>query len=475
MCRHFGSVTNIIARPRAGLVLGLSLILFPLSAYTALRAFSLDQEKPAGNLATSAANQSLIHLIHLHLESGAMQCTDCHIRVKDNPVMLYRPGDTIDETRHQACIKCHEDKYKAEPVPLAFCRTCHTASSDDSVGAGDVKPFPLYENDLVVLNEFSHKHHVDRKGRIEDSTGFRKDCTFCHSKFDQQGKGTIPKHSQCSTCHSRPNVSPHLAADSTSQDCRGCHNPEEIENPRTRSQRIARAAKGGVRRRPDLPFSHQQHFRDNANLGIQCTTCHYEILESSNVAELTLPKMWDCAACHDNSRRTGAAHSMKNCSTCHKGATGGLAPSDHFVTVKPADHTEFFRTRHAEAASAQHARCVFCHMSVSGISTAATGSGNNSCAECHSVSRPRSHNLRWKDEAHGRIAGLNRESCATCHASDFCSRCHNLAPRSHQPLAFFSAGGGHAQLARLNERNCYTCHTFQNSCGVCHNPTLRKP
>jgi len=81
--------------------------------------------------------------------------------------------------------------------------------------------------------------------------------------------------------------------------------------------------------------------------------------------------------------------------------------------------------------------------------------------------KPVSHTVRWKDDIHGQYTAIDRASCAVCHAADYCVRCHNELPRSHQPLPLFKAGG-HARLAMLNQRACMTCHTFQNTCAECH-------
>jgi hypothetical protein len=86
---------------------------------------------------------------------------------------------------------------------------------------------------------------------------------------------------------------------------------------------------------------------------------------------------------------------------------------------------------------------------------------------CHAVMKPASHTARWKDDLHGKYAALDRTTCATCHQADYCIRCHNEVPRSHEPLPVF-AGGGHATLALLDTRSCLTCHTFQNTCAQCH-------
>jgi len=166
--------------------------------------------------------------------------------------------------------------------------------------------------------------------------------------------------------------------------------------------------------------------------------------------------MLDCVACHNTSRK------IADCQTCHLEAVAGPAPPSHNAAVKPPSHTENFRVHHQEEASAPNAKCFACHQNVSPSLAA-----KNQCVSCHQVMKPASHTARWKDDIHGQFAALDRTACATCHAADYCSRCHNELPRSHQPLPLFKAGA-HAQPAMLNQRACMTCHTFQNTCANCH-------
>jgi hypothetical protein len=86
---------------------------------------------------------------------------------------------------------------------------------------------------------------------------------------------------------------------------------------------------------------------------------------------------------------------------------------------------------------------------------------------------PISHTARWRDDTHGKYAAIDRESCSTCHVTDFCSRCHNELPRSHIPLPPFK-NGGHAKLAMMDKRSCLTCHTYQDTCAECHAPQQRR-
>lgn len=411
-------------------------------------------KQPAAAPAGQSAGDSKEFFIHaFHADKlGGLECSLCHTPVKDGSVTLKRPG-------HDQCMACHADDFTN--VQQMMCQQCHSNFPPD--GATDLLPFPRYKSSRAILFQFSHHLHVDAKARINPATGFRADCTFCH-KFDAQGVfASFPSHEQCAACHSKPGMKPSLTAALDADGCRGCHTPEEIENPGfTETRRmIAPVAVSG--KYVDIKFSHIAHFKEKEQFGIQCTTCHYAIPRSTSLANLSLPRMLDCVECHDTSKAIPAEFRMTNCTTCHADTVKGLnAPASHVRNVKPAFHTESFRMHHTEEASSPDAKCYVCHQNVS-----ASKQGKDQCSACHLVMKPASHTTRWKDDIHGKYAALDRTECSTCHTADYCSRCHNELPRSHQPLPIF-AGGGHAGPAMLDMRGCLTCHTFQNTCSECH-------
>jgi Cytochrome c7 and related cytochrome c len=368
---------------------------------------------------------------------------------------LKRPG-------HDECMTCHQDAFGANLNPK-ICAQCHTQFPPTG---DDLYPFPRYQKKRLIVFQFSHALHVDPQGRIDARTGFRADCTFCHH-FDAKGDyATFPSHPQCAACHAKPGMKPQLSANSTTADCRGCHIPEEIENPGFAERRfIAPHVVSG--KYVNLRFTHLAHFKFREQYHLNCTTCHYAIPHSTSLETLELPKMIDCVECHDTSKVLPAQFRMTNCQTCHIDPESGAAPASHTRYVKPAFHTASFRLHHTDEASAPGAKCFVCHTNVS-----PTATGGQQCISCHEVMLPASHTARWKDDLHGKYAALDRESCALCHQADSCTRCHNQLPRSHVPLAAFKAGA-HARLAMLDERACLTCHTFENTCAECHTRSLQ--
>ena len=197
-------------------------------------------------------------------------------------------------------------------------------------------------------------------------------------------------------------MKPKLDASLDAEGCRGCHTPEEIENPGfTETRRmIAPVAVSG--KYVDIRFSHIAHFKEKDQFHINCTTCHYAIPRSTSLANLTLPRMLDCVECHDTSKIIPAEFRMNVCTTCHADTAAGLnVPVSHVRNVKPAFHTATFRIRHSEEASSPDAKCYVCHQNVTPSTT-----GKAQCTGCHQVMKPVSHTARWKDDLHGKFASI---------------------------------------------------------------------
>jgi hypothetical protein len=396
----------------------------------------------------------LMHAVH---KKAKLTCDGCHVAEKDGSVVLKRPG-------HDECTVCHQEDFDT-PKP-SMCAPCH--STFPPKNGSDLIPYPLFKKDRAILFEFSHAKHVDPQGRIDPQTRSRADCSFCHQLDPEGAYATFPGHPQCAACHSKPGMKPLLSPTSVTADCRGCHNPEEVENPGYTKERrmIAPRIIGG--QYVNLKFSHAAHFKVRDQYKLVCTTCHDGIATSNSLASLTLPKMIDCVGCHETSKAIPAEFRMSNCQTCHVDNQSGPAPVSHTRYVKPDFHTESFRQHHGAEASAPGAKCFVCHTNVQ-----PEAAGVSQCQSCHQVMLPISHTARWRDDTHGKYAAIDRESCSTCHVTDFCSRCHNELPRSHIPLPPFK-NGGHAKLAMMDKRSCLTCHTYQDTCAECHAPQQRR-
>ncbi len=354
-----------------------------------------------------------MHRFHAQ-KLGRLDCNLCHVAAAKGSVELKPPG-------HDQCKLCHAAAFEnvgLEKKGGPICETCH---------AGVALP-----NHASVLIDFSHTKHMDPKARTNARTGARSDCAFCH-----KASAAIPSHTQCAACHSQAGIQPELSTFLRTAGCRGCHAPEQMETGDT-VRAPATAAYEHIR------FSHADH------ASAACTTCHSGMARSSSLVNASLPTMARCAGCHET----------VNCQKCH-------VAGEFNRNTKPASHTEVFRLHHADASAVADAKCFACHQNI--VPSAAA---KDQCAECHLVMKPVSHTARWRDDIHGKYAALDRTECATCHAADYCSRCHNQLPASHVPLPIFK-NGGHANLAVMNERSCFTCHTFQNTCSACHAQQVR--
>ena len=434
---------------------------FPLLPMLALPLLSLSwfapgmpAQSPAPTQSAAPQSNFFIHTFHKQKLGGSLECSLCHVADAAGSVTLKRPG-------HDQCMTCHSDDFNTN-VKQVVCAQCH--SSFPPTGAADLVPFPRYKGSRAILFQFAHSKHVDAKARIDPKTGFRADCTFCH-KFDAQGVfATFPGHAQCAACHSKPGMTPQLNADLSADSCRGCHTPEEIENPGFTETRQFTGGHEVQGKYVNITFNHTAHFKVKDQFDLHCTTCHYAIPRSTSIQDITLPKMIDCVQCHDSAKSIKAEFRMSNCKTCHADnvVTNTAVPLSHTKGVKPDFHTEAFRTHHAEESVAPDAKCFVCHQNV-----AASSAGTTQCNNCHQVMLPANHTSRWKDDLHGKYAALDRVQCTTCHTAAYCSDCHNELPRSHEPLAQFK-GGAHAYPAMLDLRSCLTCHTFQNTCAECH-------
>jgi hypothetical protein len=402
---------------------------------------------PAASAATPpAAKEEPFYLHAKHVGELSLDCNTCHLPVKEGSVNLQRPG-------HDQCTTCHQEAFD-KVNDQKICLQCH--NEFPPTGADDLYPFPRFKKQRPILVDFSHAKHVDPHMRIDPKTGMRADCSFCH-QTSAKGDYYIT-HEQCAACHSKAGMKPMLSPTSTTADCQGCHNPQAIENPTLRKISVPADIVTGSYKK--IRFSHQYHFEHRGKLDMNCTSCHSGVPHSASLATLELPGMAACGTCH--SQQLAANKRMDNCATCHANPQTGVALVEYSRWVKPAFHDESFRQKHPSWARNPGAQCYICHTGVS-----STATPDQRCEQCHRTMKPASHTVRWRDDVHGKFAALDRETCATCHVSDTCVRCHNQTPRSHQPLAFFK-GGAHARLAMLNERSCFVCHTFANTCAECH-------
>jgi hypothetical protein len=362
-----------------------------------------------------------------HAQHAQVACTECH-------QMGTRPGSRD----HAPCDTCHRAAFLA--APSALCDVCHLPISTSPLSA-PLKPYPIEDAWQAEPPRFSHRSHMD-SGRMENRVGFHVACADCHVRDSKLAR---PDHQTCQRCHAREaNGTPPM------DDCGGCH--DRVPQLRTR----ARLIKG------DLHFDHDRHRVDRRGAGIRCEQCHAQTAQAGGYADHVAPRVESCVGCHDDSERTPVAMRMRVCQTCHSERSERLtaiAPRNHLPsTERPLDHTLAFRRDHADAAEHDAARCAACHTQMS-------GNARDACDECHQSMKPSDHRITWRELEHGQEAAADRDRCARCHVTEFCTACHSQRPASHGYSGTFTAD--HGPLARINVRSCLTCHV-ESYCETCH-------
>lgn len=439
---------------------------------------------------TSAAAQEpkrsdLPELHAVHVNEVEIGCTDCH-SIPDEPAMGMELSFTV-RPGHDQCSICHDTEFE-EGEFVKLCLTCHV---DDSFDMGQ---FPSRNSSLGV---FSHEKHVDPLGRVSASSGLRQDCVFCHNVEAEMNNPGLPAHKQCVACHSGSNGVTPLISRGGGEACQGCHQLSKIDHtirfrgesemagmlppwlkpaslstvPAAPPHHEAYGGQGsghlGERWADVKRFPHGAHVKERNGAGINCIYCHESLtVPGGEGRPAGYPGMDDCAVCHQSASRVGKENHIDRCEVCHLDIDEGTVPGHHGKLTR-ITHNVGFNLNHADAAREGGNYCQYCHdlQRLSG----------NVCADCHQVLQPDSHvAARFSETTHGRLASMDRENCTVCHESDFCIRCHNVPPRSHNPLPLYAAGL-HRDQAVLNLRSCFACHTFEENCVDCHERSLRLP
>lgn len=366
-----------------------------------------------------------------------LECKDCHPQEDVRKGLAPFPGGND----HAPCDDCHKAEFYKPPG--AFCKNCHVSVSLTVEGETKMQAFPSRGSKKVLASNFSHRAHLDKDG-MEAAVGFHIGCDDCHSR-DAKGDPVLPRHDACVRCHEGK-----AKKIMSMSDCASCHAQTNVD-----------IAQGRIMITEGLIFSHGDHVQDRAGASIGCDSCHEDVANSSEIKDVSIPQMQECAKCHQDPKRTPERVRIAQCKVCHEGMVDGNTPRTHLTgSTLPENHNLEFRGNHAEQAADKNANCKYCHENLSGNS-------RDSCFQCHEVMRPKDHMLGWRNENHGREASVDRDRCATCHQADYCTACHSIPPRSHQPLGEFRLGG-HAEPARFGLSSCLACHTYEDTCSRCH-------
>ncbi|MCK6549760.1 cytochrome c3 family protein [Myxococcota bacterium] len=285
------------------------------------------------------------------------------------------------------------------------------------------------------------------KLRFSHETHLKKEigCLDCHSGVDQAedlSSTYMPFHDKCARCHS----------DTEMKNCKQCHLEED-------TSKIVRAVPAD----DGIHFSHVNHARRVMG---NCAKCHPEVPRAKTSEESVRPPMETCT---DGCHKEDMAESR--CDRCHADLTRYSLESVRFMA-----HGARFVENHGEAASKSDAACSNCH-------------ARDFCSDCHSNTNLVGAETRLADRAtrsfihpapyqavHAMDARSKRDTCETCHRSNFCDSCHasvGLASLDRVRTAPHPPGWSdpssttfHGLQARREITACAACHD-QGAASVC--------
>ena len=259
----------------------------------------------------------------------------------------------------------------------------------------------------------------------------------------------------CTTCHAGIQQ-PGLAVFPPAAACAACHDGNTavrvIWQPRS-TPRIS-----------NLRFDHQRHAALRAQRGdsTTCTNCH----EDSGAAAQSVraPRAQQCVTCHTSGRGVHLTVPDTACATCHvplaRATTLPLARVASFP-APPSHKAPGFMTaaghgaqakhvigvaRVAQSCATCHARefCVACHVNAPELPVIqALEPDKRSLALPHVLKAPVTHATTDFETRHGALAGRDGISCRTCHTQESCLICHRVEAPS-AVLALYRAGPGRA-------------------------------
>jgi len=224
-----------------------------------------------------------------------------------------------------------------------------------------------------------------------------------HSRYpelrDRMEHWSVSTHSRisCAECHIKPGAVPFLAFAAKSvpafyaQLVRGPGSEDILDAPEREACQRCHTAYRSVSPAGDLLIPHKAHVEI---LGMQCVTCHEDLVHSLNRRGFNRPEMEGCLErCHDGDTASN------ECLDCH---TRKQAPENHAREDWLLVHSEMIDT----------IDCAECHDWTPEY-----------CAECHEK-RPASHVGNWK-KGHALVAEERGDGCLVCHGGEeFCAECH---------------------------------------------------
>jgi len=373
-----------------------------------------------------------------------------------------------------ACMPCHATIAGAKSPGHIFQHGAHMTMSCEACHWA-----PPHSGGVTVLPSMQScfNCHGLRHGEIEVA---RSECTACHTssraklvpgdhKPGYAGKPHVADAkadaNRCLMCH-------------TGASCDDCHVKRNIKAEPT--QPYYRPLLPKDTRRPALKVMPT----GTVTMG-QCVSCHPDLdrFVPGRVlfAHAThLQKAFACKDCHrafPHGPDTTTRPDMPACYQCHglTHAKLGLVATEKCAdchpkdfALKPVDHTpDFIKTSHKNGANTSAESCAMCH-------------APEFCVSCHQ-GRPKTkggprrtqvipadHLVQAFRASHGKDFLTQKGACGSCHESASCERCHST-PMPH-PADWTSS---HALAKDMDSQDCKVCHTKRQSCQECHHRDLR--
>ena len=243
-----------------------------------------------------------------------------------------------------------------------------------------------------------------------------------------------------------------------------------------------------------LKFSHQKHVTD---VGVECETCHQDIVANEKLGDRVIPGHAACQSCHEDEL-------SNKCTFCH------YSDKPERIVITPIRDLVINHKNHV---TDRKIKCLVCHAGVDSTQLASdlAGPKMNSCMTCHNGNvaanqcenchknlatlYPESHTKEDFIKGHKKYTRLNLmdAQCQVCHADNFCAQCHDgtnltklsfgnmigmISPRTlgndkSKPLAGQSVHDinylyTHSVDATARTSECQTCHNAKTFCNECH-------
>ncbi len=241
-----------------------------------------------------------------------------------------------------------------------------------------------------------------------------------------------------------------------------------------------------------IKFSHQFHSEIT-----DCKGCHTKAADAKTMKDDLLPKMEDCATCHD-------VENTDECNKCHYDSVQEPLIQKKSVII-------FNHSFHV----GNKVECTTCHKGMDKVDYAFESAGSvpsmETCSNCHGEKKtaslaceachvstvnlfPKSHNVVDFKKSHKFLAEKPNANCVMCHDNNSCEECHTgttMLTETGNWLNFYAPYKPHTFVdgtkqqqvtrvhdlnfqfthgidARGKETNCQTCHQVETFCVTCH-------